>query len=283
MEIKKIDISNDRTKKYYFEIRDMKNIYIEACLLNLTKYGYIICISSQIGCSQMCKFCAAGLGRFVRNLTALEMEEQVCLIVEDNPQLLTEEFQVTYMGAGEPLANFKNVFESIDRLRLQYVNLCKINISTTYPANIGFELKEFDWKKYYNFLHFQYSLHFTNDIERGKFLYPNLLNISDAIKNLNYIAGELNDVYKINYIPFDNLNDNLQCAEELKNIMETTHNAILKLSQMCEINGREISPSKSFTEFTDYVQHLINGIEIFRSDGTDVNAGCGQFYNESLA
>ena len=87
MKIIRTIISADSTKKYYFKADDEKKEHVEACLLNLPNYGYIICISSQIGCSQQCGFCASGCKPFIRNLSSLEMEEQVELIVNDNPSL----------------------------------------------------------------------------------------------------------------------------------------------------------------------------------------------------
>ena len=109
MKIKNVVISNDNTKKYYFDVSEECDSHVEACLLYLERYGYIICVSSQMGCSQKCKFCAAGPGGFIRNLTSLEIQEQVRMIVEDNPQMRSEEFQITYMGSGEPLSNYKSL------------------------------------------------------------------------------------------------------------------------------------------------------------------------------
>lgn len=282
MQIIKIDISNDQTKKYFLSTVDFPTSHIEACLLNLPRYGYIICVSSQIGCAQKCKFCAASKSGLVRNLTAEEIVKQINIIVSDNPQLLTECFQVTYMGSGEPLSNYKNVFDSIDYIREQYSTISKVNISTTCPINSEKCFKETDWKKYKDFLHFQYSLHFTNDLDRFEFLCPHLLNIPVAINYLNKVCSVLNDTYKVNYIPFEGINDSTAAAAELESIMGLTQCAILKISKMCEIDGSNLSPSKSFDMFVSYIKQRIPDLEVFCSDGMDVNAGCGQFYNDSI-
>ena len=214
MNIIRTDISNDKTKKYFMKVSDAG--HIEACLLYLSPYGYIICVSSQIGCSQKCKFCAASKSCFTRNLSCDEIREQVQIIIDDNPQLLKTGFQITYMGSGEPLCNYKNVFESIDLFRQQYSSLSKVNISTTCPSQSEECFKNIDWEKYKDFLHFQYSLHFTDDNERYKFMWPKLLKITDAIKYLNTISGMTNDIYRINYIPFNELERlfNLAKAEQ---------------------------------------------------------------------
>lgn len=282
MKITKTIVSNDNTKKYFIDVGETSQTHIEACLLNLSKYGYIICVSSQIGCSQKCRFCASGNNKFLRNLTALEIEEQIRLIIENTPELKHEDFQVTYMGSGEPLCNYQNVFDSIDRIRAKFPKLSKVNISTTCPISAQKCFKDIAWEKYKNFLHFQYSLHFTNDSDRYKFLYPQLMEISEAIGNFNRICTILNDTYKINYIPFDTLNDNDKSIKELIIIMNTAKNAVLKISTMCEINGSSLLPTKSFEAFSTKVKNSIENVEIFNSDGVDINAGCGQFYNESI-
>ena len=147
MRISKVIISKDNTKKYYFDVSEICELHVEACLLYLKRYGYIVCVSSQIGCPQKCKFCAAGSGKFIRNLTSIEIQEQVRMIVEDNPQMLNQKFQVTYMGSGEPLSNYKNVFDSIDNLRIMYSNLSKVNLSSTCPEIAEQCFQKVEWKK----------------------------------------------------------------------------------------------------------------------------------------
>lgn len=282
MRILNVINSTDNTKKYYFGLSDSESFHVEACLLFLKRYGYIICVSSQIGCMQKCVFCAAGNNRFVRNLTSEEIQDQVRLIIEDNRVLESEGFQVTYMGSGEPLSNYENVFQSIDAMRVKYPTLRKVNISTTCPSDSTYCFNTINWTKYKHFLHFQYSLHFTHDSDRYLFLYPKLLKISVAIGFLNSISETVCDKYKVNYIVFDELNDKKNCIEELKAIMDTTQNAVLKISTMSVVPSSSLSPSKNFEQFVSAAQESIEAVEVFSSDGTDVNAGCGQFYNESI-
>lgn len=282
MKISKVIVSNDRTKKYYFTSDDFSSIHIEACLLNLSNYGYIICVSSQVGCAQTCKFCAAGNKKFIRDLSSAEIVEQIELIVKDNPQLVCETFQVTYMGSGEPLSNYTNVFQSIDCIREQYSNLSKVNISTTAPMVSEECFNNVDWLDYKDFLHIQYSLHFTRDVERRDFLWSELMKISDVIEYLNRISALTGDMYKINYIPFANVNDDEKHAEELVDIFQSTQNAILKISKMSDVISSGLMPSEKFDEFVARIRKKVERLEVFDSNGTDVNAGCGQFYNDSI-
>lgn len=282
MNIIKSSVSQDKTKKYFFLPDGEHGQHVEACLLYLQRHGNIICVSSQIGCIQKCSFCAAGSRPFVRSLTSDEIEEQVRLIVDDNPKLNDSKFQVTYMGSGEPLANWKAVFTSIDNLRSRYSNLERVNISTIWPASASIEYQRIDWTKYKDFLHLQFSLHFPNDNERNMYFRAQLPGILEAIECLNRISQLTNDTYRINYIPFDCINDSDRHVNELAAVMAHTQHAVLKLSQMCSIHGCALSPSRSFDVFIDKVKQLPYPIQIFKSDGTDINAGCGQFYNDSL-
>lgn len=282
MNVLKITTSSDSTKKYYFRTDDSGFETVEACLLNLKKYGYIICVSTQIGCSQSCVFCASGARKFLRNLTSWEIQKQVELIVKDNHQLASEKLQITYMGSGEPLCNCKNVFESIDAIRSKYINVYKVNISTTLPSiSLNF-LKNVEWNKYNNFIHFQYSMHFSKDKERCKYMGTELLSIQDSLVLLNCISTEVNDIYKINYIPIDSINDGYDDIMEIKMKIQLASRAILKISEMSQIKGSAFKPSKRFNEIVNIFMQGKGNVEVFKSDGTDVNAGCGQFYNDSL-
>ena len=282
MEIINRITSLDFTKKYFLSVDDNSNEHIEACLLFLPKHGNIICISSQIGCMRKCRFCASGLKNFVRNLTSIEIQEQVEIIINDNPSLLSDGFQVTYMGSGEPLENWDNVFDSIDMLFNKYALLKKINISTIWPQNAIKKYKSINWEKYINRIHLQFSLHFSNDEDRNKYFYSEVPSIETSIKCLNSISNIICDTYRINYIPFNSVNDTEKNIEELISIMNTTVNSVLKISQMCYIQDSHLIPSNKFDSFVEKLLNKISAIEVFKSDGTDINAGCGQFYNESL-
>jgi 23S rRNA (adenine2503-C2)-methyltransferase len=107
-------ISKDRTIKSAFTIDDGK--VIEGVLIP-TSTRMTACISSQIGCSLSCQFCATGRLKLMRNLSAGEIVDQVVYLQEQAQQNYTQNLSnIVYMGMGEPLLNYKNVLLSIDRL-----------------------------------------------------------------------------------------------------------------------------------------------------------------------
>lgn len=286
MELIKSTTSLDETKKYYFQPFGQSEVqynhHIEACLLYLQRHGNIICVSSQLGCSQSCTFCAAGIRPFIRNLTSSEIEHQVKWIVEDNPKLRQSKFQVTYMGSGEPLANWNSVFSSINNLRDHNRSLEKVNISTIWPMIATACSQTIDWRQYVGFIHLQFSLHFPDDAERGTYFRAQLPSILESIDCLEHIAQLVHDTYRINYVVFDGVNDTDQHIKKLAEIMKHTKNAVLKISQMCEIKDCKLAPSHNFEIFVQKVKQLSIPCEVFKSSGTDIHAGCGQFYNNSV-
>ena len=112
LEKMKIEISKDGSRKYLFGLKDGN--HIESVLIQ-EKNHYTLCISSQVGCAQGCRFCMTSRGGFVRNLTKGEIVSQVRDIQKDleDPSRLTN---IVFMGMGEPLANYRNVVNAIDTI-----------------------------------------------------------------------------------------------------------------------------------------------------------------------
>ena len=109
LEKERTETSQDGSKKFLFKLIDGK--YIE-CVLIPEKNHYTLCISSQVGCAQGCRFCLTGRGGWVRNLTKGEIIAQVRDVanVLDNSKRLTN---IVMMGMGEPLANYSNVVGAV--------------------------------------------------------------------------------------------------------------------------------------------------------------------------
>ena len=106
----KVEISKDGSQKYLFKLEDGKRI--ESVLIPERDH-YTLCISSQVGCAQDCRFCLTARGGFQRNLSKAEIVSQVRDIqneMEDSMPLSN----LVFMGMGEPLANYKNLVDSIE-------------------------------------------------------------------------------------------------------------------------------------------------------------------------
>lgn len=107
-------ISKDRTIKSAFSIEEGK--VIEGVLIP-TSSRMTACISSQVGCSLSCQFCATGRLKLMRNLSAGEIVDQVVYLQQQAQTHYEQNLSnIVYMGMGEPLLNYKNVLRSVDRL-----------------------------------------------------------------------------------------------------------------------------------------------------------------------
>jgi 23S rRNA (adenine2503-C2)-methyltransferase len=116
---RKLFSEKDGTVKYLFRLED-ENL-VEGVLMRY-HYGNTLCLSTQIGCSMGCKFCASTLDGFVRNLRAGEMLGQILAVERDEPPKEAGHRTVTnivLMGSGEPLDNYDNVVAFLNRVTAQ--------------------------------------------------------------------------------------------------------------------------------------------------------------------
>ena len=104
-------ISSDKTIKSAFKLIDGK--VVEGVLIPTSK-RMTACISSQVGCSLSCKFCATGRLKRMRNLEPAEIYDQVVSIKKQAEEHYAQNLSnIVLMGMGEPLLNYKNVIEGI--------------------------------------------------------------------------------------------------------------------------------------------------------------------------
>ena len=109
LKIENIETSKDGSRKYLFKLEDGK--YIESVLIPERDH-YTLCISSQVGCAQNCRFCLTARGGFQRNLTKAEIVSQVRDVKSDLQDSMPLS-NLVFMGMGEPLANYKNLVDAI--------------------------------------------------------------------------------------------------------------------------------------------------------------------------
>mgnify|MGYP001102706273 FL=1 len=152
--------STDGTKKYLFDILD--DNAIETVLMQY-HHGKTICVSSQVGCKMGCKFCASTGIKFVRNLTAGEIVEQILAVQRDENVKISN---IVFMGIGEPLDNYDNVIKAIKILNNPKglnIGARHISISTSGLVPKIYELADQDLQ-----CTLSISLHATNNEKRSE-------------------------------------------------------------------------------------------------------------------
>ena len=248
---------------------------IESCILNLPhrQIPIVICISSQVGCPFKCSFCSNRYRPFVRNLTAVEMVQQV----ESSLDLLSSKpstFDVTFMAIGEPLSNSEEVIKSIKILIEKYPILHKINISTLLPNRNLYNFLDFSFK---NKIHIQFSLHSPNNKERKKLFRYQLLDIEKSLKMIAFFANATKDYPCINYVLINNINDLPEQAQQLVSIIKNKE-LYVKISSYNTINYSNYEPSNqnNTLNFIKILKQSRIQYKFFDSNGKDIKAGCGQ-------
>ncbi len=267
-------ISTDRTIKSGFRLHD--NHLIEGVLIPADD-RMTACVSSQVGCSLTCKFCATGYMDRLRNLTAAEIYDQVVLIkkqAEENySQPLTN---IVYMGMGEPLLNYNAVLESVERITAEDgLNWSpkRITVSTAGIAKMIRKLGD-DGVKF----NLALSLHAANDEKRNQIM-P--INETNSLKNLgealNYFYQKTRNRITFEYIVFYGFNDKQEDARELYEFCKRVPSKvnIIEYNPIAEANYKNADP-KAIDNFANYLQDKGITVNIRRSRGKDIDAACGQ-------
>lgn len=268
----RIETSQDGSKKYLFKLNDGK--YVESVLIP-EKDHYTLCISSQVGCAQGCKFCLTARGGFVRNLTRGEIISQVrdvskCL---DDSKRLTN---IVFMGMGEPLANYSNVVSAVNTITDSDTGLGfssrRLTIST---AGLIPKLSDLGRDTSVNLA---ISLNATDNKNRNMLMpinrkYP-LEKLLDAcaeypLKPRRKITFE--------YILIKGVNDSIKDAKRLVKLLRPIRAKInlipFNAYEGSEFNRPEESVILSFKEILNKNDYTA---VIRHSKGQDISAACGQ-------
>ena len=267
-------VSADKTIKNSFILHD--NHLIEGVLIP-TPGRMTACVSSQVGCSLTCKFCATGYMERKRNLNPDEIYDQVVLIDRQSRENYGIPLSnIVYMGMGEPLLNYKNVLESIEKITSEDgLNMAskRITVSTAGIAKMIKKLGD-DQVKF----NLALSLHAANDEKRNTIMPINEQNSLKALAEaLKYYYAKTKNPVTFEYIVFDGFNDTLQDAMELARFCKHLP---------CKVNIIEYNPiafanfinagEDKIEIFADYLRKQDITTNLRRSRGKDIDAACGQ-------
>jgi len=272
--------SNDGTIKAAFKLFDA-NI-VEGVLIPKGD-RMTACISSQVGCSLTCKFCATGYMDRKRNLEPFEIFDQAKAIA----QIAETEFSlpltnIVMMGMGEPLLNYANVLEGINKIispQGMGWSPKRITLSTAGIAKMIIKLAD-DQVKF----NLALSLHAANDEKRNQIMPINESNTLSALKeSLRYFFQKTKNQITFEYIAFQGFNDGERDAHELANFTRS-------IGAPIKVNIIEYNPIAE----ADFVNTSADNLELFisilekkgiivnvrRSRGKDIDAACGQLANK---
>jgi len=274
LEVAHTQRSNDGSIKYGFRLHD--GGLIEGVLIPTEKRA-TACVSSQIGCSLSCKFCATGYLPLQRNLTPYEIFDQVAFLNRASETELGRPLtNIVYMGMGEPLLNYKNVLSSVERLTAEDglgFSPRRITVSTAGIAKLIKRLGD-DGVKF----EFALSLHAANDAKRSELMPINDTNTLEALEDaLRHFHAKTGTRVTLEYIVFHGINDGVEDARELAAFARTVPTKINlieynPIQQADYLNASEARLQRFVAEL-ERRGHIVN---LRRSRGKDVDGGCGQ-------
>lgn len=274
-------ISEDKTIKNAFVLVDGK---VTEGVLIPTPKRVTACISSQVGCSLTCKFCATGKLKLMRNIQFDEIYDQVAIIKAQAEKYYDRPLSnIVYMGMGEPLLNYSQVLKSIEKITSDEglgMSPKRITVSTAGIAKLIKRLGDDEVK-----FNLALSLHAANDEKRSKIMpindQNNLEILAEALKHF-YAKTETRVTFE--YIIFKDFNDEIEDARELAEFCKHVP---------CKINIIEYNPiddgefqqanSKKVDAFAQFLESKNLIVNIRRSRGKDIDAACGQLANKNGA
>ena len=270
--------SSDGTIKYAFKLHD--GFLVEGVLIP-TRDRVTACISSQVGCSLSCTFCATGFLKRERNLRKDEMYDQVALLREEaRKEYDLSLSNIVLMGMGEPLLNYANVMSGIERITAADglgMSPQRITLSTAGIAKMIKKLGD-DGARF----NLALSLHSANNEQRSKIMpITDSNSIDDLVEALNYFYDKTGTRVTLEYCVINDINDDPLEAEELVALCRRIK---------CKVNLIEYNPidlaefisssTEKIERFAAYLERNKVIVNIRRSRGKDIDAACGQLANK---
>lgn len=274
-------VSDDGTVKCAIRLHD--GMVVEAVLIPV-KDRMTACISSQVGCSLNCAFCATGRLKRMRNLEPDEIFDQVVAIKDMAKKHFNKPLSnIVYMGMGEPLLNYKNVLISIYRITHDIglgMAAKRITVSTAGIDKMIQRLADDEVR-----FRLALSLHAANDKKRSEIMPINDQNSLDSLaKSLEQFYLKTKNRVTFEYIIFKDFNDSISDAQELVNFCKRAPGRvnIIEYNPIDDGKFEQADPDK-VDAFARHLERNGVTVNIRRSRGKDIDAACGQLANKNEA
>ena len=271
-------VSNDSTIKFAIKLHD--NLVVEAVLIP-SGNRVTACVSSQVGCSLDCGFCATSKLLRMRNLHSYEIFDQIMIL---NSQSLKNYSlpisNIVFMGMGEPLLNYKNVIESIKLITSEdgiKISNKKITLSTSGISKMIIKMSDDNIK-----FNLAVSLHSAVEETRNMIMpFSKSFPLDKLINSLDYWYKKTKRKVTFEYLIWKGINDDLEHIEALVKICKRIPSKV----NLIEYNSIDSPTFKKADDFwvDNYLKILKKNkipVSVRRSRGKDINAACGQLANK---
>ena len=270
--------SSDGTIKFAIQLYD--NLIVEAVLIPSNK-RITACVSSQVGCSLDCNFCATSKIKKMRNLESYEIFDQIMLLNKESINHFSSPItNIVFMGMGEPLLNYKNVIESIDQITSDFgigISYKKITLSTSGISKMIRKMADDNVK-----FNLAISLHTALEKTRNKVMpFSKSFPIKELVDSLEYWYKKIKRKITFEYLIWKEINDDFEHINALVSICKRIPSKV----NIIEYNDTDNSMFRNADDkwINNYVTTLkenrIPG-SVRRSRGKDIDAACGQLANK---
>lgn len=272
--------SADGTIKTRFVLHDGHKV--ESVLIPVPEDSrYTVCVSTQVGCSLTCKFCATGQMKRLRNLEGAEIYDQFVLVNQQCLEIFGHPLtNIVYMGMGEPLLAYSSTMESIAMLTEPWgLNLSpkRITVSTAGIAKMIRRMADDDTK-----VNLALSLHAADDRKREEIMpineQNNLASLMEAIAYFHQTTGNR---ISYEYIAFDGFNLSEEDARHLAGLCRQfpVKVNIIEYNPVDGV-GFQRASEQDVNQFARYLRQKDIMVTVRRSRGKDIDAACGQLANK---
>lgn len=271
--------STDGTMKNAVKLHD--GLTVESVLIP-TETRTTACVSSQVGCSLNCEFCATAKLKRMRNLEVAEIVDQVALIDRQSKMYFDRPLSnIVFMGMGEPMMNYKNVVEAIRKITKPEglgMSPRRITVSTSGIPKMIKMLADEDLK-----VKLALSLHSAIEETRNEIMpFSEKFPLDEIMDSLKYWYQKTGNVITFEYCVWGGINDN---HEHIKALIKYCRQVPSKVN-LIQYNpiGEGKFDHRSIKSEEKYVRELTKaGITVMvrRSRGADIDAACGQLANKT--
>ena len=256
--------------------------HIVECVLIPTKSRITACVSSQVGCSLNCKFCATAKLKRMRNLNPDEIYDQVVLINQQAKEHFDRPLtNIVFMGMGEPLMNYNNVLKSIDRITSKSglgMSPKRIVVSTSGVPKMIKKIADQGVK-----FKLAVSLHSAINEKRTSIMpFNDKMNLDELEEALKYWYDRTKKIITYEYVVWKGINDSDEDILALVKLCKRIPSKV-NLIQYNNIDDPTFIQASSGV-LNKYIKTLdSNKIKatIRKSRGQDIDAACGQLANKS--
>ena len=270
--------SFDGTIKFAIQLYD--NLIVEAVLIPSNK-RITACVSSQVGCSLDCNFCATSKIKKMRNLESYEIFDQIMLLNKESINHFSSPItNIVFMGMGEPLLNYKNVIESIDQITSDFgigISYKKITLSTSGISKMIKKMADDNVK-----FNLAISLHTALEKTRNKVMpFSKSFPIKELVDSLEYWYKKIKRKITFEYLIWKEINDDFEHINALVSICKRIPSKV----NIIEYNDTDNSMFRNADDkwINNYVTTLKENripVSVRRSRGKDIDAACGQLANK---